>query len=135
MSPSSSDYLRHILDETNYLITTSQGLNKKDFINDQTLKRAWVRSLEIIGEAVKQLPPNFRTDYPEIEWRKIAGMRDKLIHNYFGVDYDIVWDAVINEIPHLEQKIMQILEENYTVFLLFLQLVSKMLTFLLPHFS
>ena len=109
MSPSSSDYLRHILDETNYLITTSQGLNKKDFINDQTLKRAWVRSLEIIGEAVKQLPPNFRTDYPEIEWRKIAGMRDKLIHNYFGVDYDIVWDAVINEIPHLEQKIMQIL--------------------------
>ena len=106
MSPSSSDYLRHILDETNYLITTSQGLNKKDFINDQTLKRAWVRSLEIIGEAVKQLPPNFRTDYPEIEWRKIAGMRDKLIHNYFGVDYDIVWDAVINEIPHLEQKIM-----------------------------
>ena len=112
MSTSSSDYLRHILDETNYLITTSQGLNKKDFINDQTLKRAWVRSLEIIGEAVKQLPPNFRTDYPEIEWRKIAGMRDKLIHNYFGVDYDIVWDAVINEIPHLEQKIMQILEEN-----------------------
>ncbi|CCQ53120.1 DUF86 domain-containing protein [Crocosphaera watsonii] len=112
MSPSSSDYLRHILDETNYLITTSQGLNKKDFINDQTLKRAWVRSLEIIGEAVKQLPPNFWTDYPEIEWRKIAGMRDKLIHNYFGVDYDIVWDAVINEIPHLEQKIMQILEEN-----------------------
>ena len=112
MPPSSSDYLRHILDETNYLITTSQGLNKKDFINDQTLKRAWVRSLEIIGEAVKQLPPNFRTDYPEIEWRKIAGMRDKLIHNYFGVDYDIVWDAVINEIPHLEQKIMQILEEN-----------------------
>ena len=112
MSPSSSDYLSHILDETNYLITTSQGLNKKDFINDQTLKRAWVRSLEIIGEAVKQLPPNFRTDYPEIEWRKIAGMRDKLIHNYFGVDYDIVWDAVINEIPHLEQKIMQILEEN-----------------------
>ncbi|MGK7884369.1 MAG: DUF86 domain-containing protein [Crocosphaera sp.] len=109
---SSNDYLRHILDETNYLITTSQGLNKKDFINDQTLKRAWVRSLEIIGEAVKQLPPNFRTDYPEIEWRKIAGMRDKLIHNYFGVDYDIVWDAVINEIPYLEQKIMQILEEN-----------------------
>ena len=52
MSPSSSDYLRHILDETNYLITTSQGLNKKDFINDQTLKRAWVRSLEIIGECV-----------------------------------------------------------------------------------
>ncbi|MGK7881843.1 MAG: DUF86 domain-containing protein [Crocosphaera sp.] len=112
MSPSSSDYLRHILDETNYLITTSQGLNKKDFINDQTLKRAWVRSLEIIGEAVKQLPHNFRTDYPEIEWRKIAGMRDKLIHNYFGIDYDIVWDAVINEIPYLEQKIMQILEEN-----------------------
>ncbi|MGB5595958.1 MAG: DUF86 domain-containing protein [Crocosphaera sp.] len=112
MSPSSSDYLRHILDETNYLIQTSQGLNKKDFINDQTLKRAWVRSLEIIGEAVKQLPPNFRTDYREIEWRKIAGMRDKLIHNYFGVDYDIVWDAVINEIPKLEHKIMQILEEN-----------------------
>ena len=105
MSPSSSDGFM-------FNSKLKVGLNKKDFINDQTLKRAWVRSLEIIGEAVKQLPPNFRTDYPEIEWRKIAEMRDKLIHNYFGVDYDIVWDAVINEIPHLEQKIMQILEEN-----------------------
>ncbi len=109
MSRNSRDYLRHILDETEYLISTSRSLDKSYFLEDETLKRAFVRSLEIMGEAVKQLPTSFRDNYPEIEWRKIAGMRDRLIHNYFGVDYEIVWDAVITEVPRLNAKIREIL--------------------------
>ena len=110
MSRNSRYFLRHILDETEYLILTSQNLSKESFLKDETLRRAFSRSLEIIGEAVKQLPDSFRNNYPDIEWRKIAGMRDRLIHNYFSVDYDIVWDAVTNEIPNLNTKIENILK-------------------------
>jgi len=112
MCYSLSNYLSHIVDETSYLINTCQGLDKDTFMENGTLKRAFVRSLEIIGEAVKHLPNDFRESYPSIKWRKMAGMRDKLIHNYFGVDYDLVWDAVIKEVPILDSKIRDILSRQ-----------------------
>jgi uncharacterized protein with HEPN domain len=85
-------------------------LSREGFLKDEVLKRAFVRSLEIIGEAVRNLPSDLKQSYPRINWRAIAGTRDKLIHNYFGVDYDIVWDIVTNKIPLLKIEIENILK-------------------------
>ena len=110
MSRSTVEYLRHILDETEYLMNRTQGLTYEEFLKDPTLQRAFVRSLEIIGEAAKQIPAELRAKYSHIEWKAMAGMRDRLIHHYFGVDYEIVWDVVVNKIPVLSQAIKQIIE-------------------------
>jgi uncharacterized protein with HEPN domain len=107
------EYLQHILDETAYLLHSSSGLDQATFLQDETLKRAYVRSIEVISEAVKQIPDTFRQKYPAIEWRAIAGMRDHLIHGYFGVDYDIVWDVITNKIPALDTDIKQIIAQEY----------------------
>lgn len=113
MQPSAREYLQHILAEAGYIISATKDLNKDAFINDETLKRAFVRSLEVIGEAAKQIPDALRQKYAHIEWRNIAGMRDRLIHSYFGVDYDIVWDVVTNKVPPLAQEIQKILDSEF----------------------
>jgi len=106
------EYLRHILDETEYLLAQKQGLHKEQFLHDATLKRAFVRSIEIIGEASKKVPSELKARYPNVQWKSMAGMRDRLIHGYFGADYDIVWDVVENKIPSLRQGILEILESE-----------------------
>ena len=106
------EYLRHILDEIIFINNKVKGVEKDRFFNDEVLKRAFVRSLEIIGEAVKRLPEDFRAKYKDTDWRAIAGTRDKLIHDYFGIDYDIVWDIVTNEIPELKTQIEKILQKE-----------------------
>jgi uncharacterized protein with HEPN domain len=109
MSRSPKEYLQHILKESSFIIENSQGMNKSSFLADERSKRAFVRSLEIIGEASKKLPDDFRQSNQQVSWRKMAGMRDKLIHEYFGVDYDVVWDVVINEIPRLYSNVANII--------------------------
>jgi len=110
MSFEPRDYLRHILVEVDYLVGASVGLTIDDFKANETLRRAFVRSLEIIGEATKKVPDDFRAKHPTVEWKAMAGMRDRLIHDYFGVDYELVWDVVQTRIPKLRGQIMSILK-------------------------
>jgi uncharacterized protein with HEPN domain len=110
MSFEPRDYLRHIRLEVEYLRDSCAALSLEEFLADETLRRAVVRSLEIIGEAAKKVTEEFRTSYPDIEWRAMSGMRDRLIHDYFGVDYELVWDVVQNHIPILQHQISSILD-------------------------
>lgn len=109
MSISEINLVKHILDEINYLITNSQNLKFDEFISNLTLQKAFVRSLEIIGEATKKISQEYRLSHPEIEWRSMAAMRDRLIHNYFDVDYQIVWDVILNHLPELKIKLEKLL--------------------------
>ena len=110
MSSEPRNYIRHILAEADYLLEARTDLTFETFEADETLRRAFVRSLEVIGEATKRVSDAFRSEHPQIEWRAMAGMRDRLIHGYFGVDYEIVWDVVQNRIPELRRQIASILE-------------------------
>ena len=112
MSKLTVEYLRHIVDEIIYLNDEIASGGETRFMHDPTLQRAAVRSLEVIGEAIKQVPENFRTKYPDIDWKSYAGLRDKLIHHYFGVDYAIVWDIIKNELPGLKDKIELIIKQE-----------------------
>ena len=105
MSFEPRDYLRHILVEVEYLIGQSQGMTYERFAADETLRRAFARSLEKIGESVKNLPQEFRLSHPEVEWGPIGQMRGRLIHGYFGVDYQLVWDVVHEKLPGLKRSI------------------------------
>lgn len=103
------EYLRHILVEAEYLLVRGRRAGKAEFMGDETLRRAFVRSLEIIGEAAKKVPEGIRTAHPDIDWRGMVAMRDRLIHGYFGVDYDLVWDVVQKRIPDLAREIGRII--------------------------
>ena len=107
MSRSEIEYLRHIRDEARYLEETSQEVSWEEFAEDETLKRAFVRSIGVIGEATKNLSTEIRKRHSDVEWRAMAGMRDQLIHGYFGVDYEIVWEVTTEKAPELKEAIKQ----------------------------
>ena len=109
MSPSLIELLTHIHKETEYLVAKIAEIDFEEFRDDDDYNRSIIRSLEIIGEASKRIPDNFKIQYAEIDWKGLSGLRDKLIHHYFGVDYELVWDIVNNEIPPLNKFLKHLL--------------------------
>ncbi|MDV0442470.1 DUF86 domain-containing protein [Methanorbis furvi] len=106
--------LHHIKKETTYLCHILTTYSHEMFMQDEMCQRAVVRSLEIIGEAVKNLTQEFTSLHHEIPWKLIAGTRDKLIHGYFDVDYDLIWDTVVQDIPSLHKSISQFISDQNT---------------------
>ncbi|MCU0647062.1 MAG: DUF86 domain-containing protein [Gemmatimonadaceae bacterium] len=112
MSFRADEILRHILIEADFLVEVRATLTRELLETDPILQRAIVRSLEIIGEASKRLPSEIRDTNPTVEWRAMARMRDRLIHDYFGVDLDIVWRVLQVNIPALQHEVQRILDTS-----------------------
>ncbi|MDX2213789.1 MAG: DUF86 domain-containing protein [Oculatellaceae cyanobacterium bins.114] len=105
------DYLQDILTTINLLEQFVAGSTFADFENDPKTVFAVIRAIEVIGEAAKSIPQYIRDQYPEIPWRGFTGMRDKLIHGYFGVDLEVVWDTVQQDLAVLRPVVAQILDD------------------------
>jgi uncharacterized protein with HEPN domain len=104
-------YLEDVLDAISKVREYTTGMSQVMFSGDSKTIDAVVRNLEIIGEAVKNIPEEIRSTYKDVDWKKIAGLRDILIHAYFGIDAEIIWDIVQNKLPLLEKQVKKILTE------------------------
>jgi uncharacterized protein with HEPN domain len=102
-------YLKHILDVISDIEHFVSGLSREHFLKNKEKQFAVLRGLEIIGEASKNLSTELKANHPDVNWKKITGMRDKLIHAYFVVDLPLVWDTVEIDIPELKEQAKKIL--------------------------
>lgn len=101
--------LRHILDAANEAVSFTEGYRREDLDTDRKLNLALVRLLEIIGEAARGITTEFRQEHSDLPWKSMVGMRDRLIHGYFDVNHDVVWETVTNDLPPLIDKLEKIL--------------------------
>ena len=105
-------YLEDVLEAIAKILGYTAGLSLKTFSADARTLDAVVRNLEVIGEAIKYVPEEVRSKHPDVDWKKVTGLRDVLIHQYFGVDVEIIWDIVQNKVPVLEKQVRRILTES-----------------------
>jgi len=103
-------FIEHILENINDVESFTKKVNKEKFFLDREKQKAVIHSIEIIGEATRNLPLEFTVKYPHVEWGKIIAMRNKLSHDYFGVDLDIVWKVIQKDLPSLKKNIQEIRE-------------------------
>jgi uncharacterized protein with HEPN domain len=103
-----TDYIQDILNSIEEIENFSTGLSFNKFMRDKKTINAVIRSLEVIGEASKNIPKQIRNNHPDIPWAKMAGMRDKLIHEYFGIDLEIIWQTIKRDIPTLKPLIIKL---------------------------
>ena len=109
-SHKNTPYLKHILEAISDTEHSIRNLSKRDFEENKDVKDATIRRIEVIGEAVKNISNDFKTKHPEVEWKKIAGSRDVMIHAYFNVDLGVVWNITKDDLPKLRQQIQKILK-------------------------
>ena len=107
------EFLKDIQEAIKRIESYTEDMVYNEFLNDLKTQDAVVRNIEIIGEAVKNLSSDFKEKHDNIEWRKIAGTRDKIIHFYFGVNWDIVWDIIRNKLPALGEEIKELTEKGF----------------------
>jgi uncharacterized protein with HEPN domain len=101
--------IRHILDASKEAVEFVKGRSRSEFDSDRKLNLSLVRLLEVIGEAARGISEEFRTQHPELPWKKMVGMRDRLIHGYYDVDLDVVWETATEDLPGLVAELEQIL--------------------------
>jgi uncharacterized protein with HEPN domain len=112
MKKDNSVYIRHIIKAIERIEEYTKEINQKKFKDSHLIQDAVIRQIQIIGEASKKLSIDITEKYKDIPWRDITGMRDKLVHDYFGVDVEAVWKTVVSDIPELKDKIKNILDER-----------------------